>query len=161
MKKTLAILGLLVCTTGVVFADEVIADAPMAAPQQIEVQSQLDKQTFNKSKFNNNQYKPNFKNQKDNMKFDKSVNNRKFKDGQPPKFDKKGKPDFKAGRPVPKGDLSNRLLRHGDFKPHHKHHGQFDNRRAHRQNMNRSHKAKHNMKRYNNRKAYNRPVKRR
>ena len=97
MKKSLAILGLLLCTTGLAYADEIATADTLNVTQQVEVQQQLNKQTFDRDKFNaQNEYRQNFEKQKNNVKFDKSVNDRKFKNGQPPEFDKNRKNLYSA-----------------------------------------------------------------
>ena len=163
MKKTLAILSLMICTPGVVFADEVPVADTLNVTQQVEVQNQLDKQTFDKDKFNpQNHYRQNFDKQKNSVKFDKSVNDRKFKKppkdfkkGQPPKFDKNGRPDFKPDKPFHKGDLGRRPNPHRDFRDSHRPPQHFQNKYGHNPNMKKSHKISHkNLKKNTNRRAY-------
>lgn len=166
MKKALAILGLLVCTTGVVFADEV-ADVQVAPQQEVEIQSQLDKQTFDRDKnqFNQNpKFNSELKKGDSNIKYDKSVKNQKFKTQKPQKFDKKlGKQDIKSQKPFFKND---NLGKQADIfkyqRPNHKmvyHRGQHNFNRHHRPNQNmRMHRYDNH--RMINRRAYNRPIKR-
>lgn len=91
MKKIFVILGL-ICTTGFACAQEIASVDTLNVTQQAEVQRQLDKQTFDKKYFNNQEkFNPNFEKKKEYIKFDKSVTDKKFKDGQPQKFDKCGK----------------------------------------------------------------------
>ena len=136
MKKILAILGLLLCTGGFAYADEIASVDTLTPIQQVEVQNQLNRETFNKDKFNTeNQYKRNFDKEKNSIKFDKSVKDKKFKNGQPPKFDKNGKPDFKPDRPIPKGDLGKRPPKSGDFRTHHNPPKHFQNKNTHKHNM--------------------------
>ena len=163
MKKALAILGLLVCTTGVVFADEV-ADVQAQVPQEVEIQSQLDKQTFDrdKNKFNQNpKFNSELKKGDSNIKYDKSVKNQKFNTKRPQIYGKKfDKQDIKANKPFLKNDKKADLFKYQ--KPNHKmgyYKGYHNIHRHHRPNQNmRMHRYDNH--RMINRRAYNRPIKR-
>ena len=181
MKKSLAILGLLICTTGFAYADEIATADTLNVTQQVEVQNELNKQTFDKDKFNpQNQYKQNFEKQKNDIKFDKSVNDRKFKNGQPQKFDKNKKPpkefkknlppefnknckpDFKPDKKMPKGEFKNHPQKPGDFKAHNKPPKHFKYKGAHKPNINKYRHSNHkNLRKNTTRRAYNHNYKRR
>ena len=139
MKRTLIALGLLVCTTGIAFAEEVATtELGPAAIQEAQIQNELNKATFDKRTFNQNPQK--YKNQAQNrIKYDESVNRGKYKNFDkrptekfnPKKGDIKGShPDFRndrfnpnmrGPRPLPKDKIGHRPYRHGDFK-------KYDNR---------------------------------
>ena len=128
MKKNLLILGLLLCTTGFAFADETTAQLPNNTVQQAEIQSQIDRSTFENYE-KQNKFNKSLKGDpaKDKVKYDKSVTNHKYKnfDSKYPnrgKFDKQQpkineyhnfRPEMRANRkpdifrpkhkPLPKG----------------------------------------------------------
>ena len=167
MKKTLATLGLLICTSGLVYAnDTVTVDTPI---QATETQPQIEKQLPAQRQFNNYKNGPEFKNF-DNQKFDKSVKNQKF---DPKKADKTQK--FKK---IGKGDVKNKKydIRNDKFNPNFKpknanmyrihHHHYVSHYPRHSQKL-RAHNHRHyDIKNYktrnhkmHNRSAYNRSAK--
>ncbi|MCR5265350.1 MAG: hypothetical protein K6E29_02000 [Cyanobacteria bacterium RUI128] len=166
MKRTLAILGLLVCTTGVVFAEETPV-AEITAPQQVEVQSQLDRQTFDNRYKNGPKFDSQFKNVNDNIKYDKSVKGQKFspnKDNRPLKFGNKTsnrevrgvRHDFRNDRFNPNLNSRHQNFRYGRPAPYMGHHQKPY--RGYRAYNHRNHNMK-NYRAHNNRnvsrRAYN------
>lgn len=169
MKRTLAILGLLVCTTGVAFADEV-AVAEMAAPQQVEIQSQLDRQTLDNKYKRGPQFDSEYKNVKDKIKYDKTVKNQKFnprKDGLKPGFDNKaGIKNYRESRPDIRNDRFNPNFnaRRQDFRGHRPAPYMGHHKNPHRRYMShkpqtrsiKSYKARNH--KFDNRRAFNKSV---
>lgn len=169
MKKNLIILGLLVCTTGIAFADEVTtANNEPIVTQQVEVQNQIDKETFQNIEQNrkfNKEINQGFKNKsQDKIKLDKSVNNKKFKNGENwgndkynskkhsifskgyknPKFTKdKQEPKFNKKTPIKYSHK--RPQRHMDFKNVHRPHRNMYARHSHHPRMNRYHRPSRNI----------------
>ena len=113
MKKSLVILGLLVCSAGFVYADEVVATD---VTQQVEIQNSLDKTNFeNMDKIRKFNKSLDSEKKVDKIKFDKSVKDKKYKDfdKKQPKLDK-----YKADKKIKAKPTINdkRFLR--DVKPH-------------------------------------------
>ncbi len=161
MKKTLAILGLLVCSTGFVFADEVTTTD---VTQQVEIQNNLDRTNF-ENMDKNRKFNKSLESDKkaDKIKFDKSVNDKKYKN-----FDKKGKysdkdkgdvskkQKFAKDRLNPKFDKNfpNKYSNKHPQKPMnlkkaHKPHHHYS-RYSHNPRMNRYHRHSNNIRRPNN-----------
>ena len=144
MKKILTVLCLLVISAGVANANQTQA----TAPQEVEIQSQVDKQTFsnNNDKFTQNpRFNSEFQKGNSNIKFDKSVKDKKFYTKDKQKFDKNKKFNRQT------------TIYNYDKRPIGYHRGQ--------RNMYRHHKPHYQMRvhRFNNKminkRAYNKPIK--
>lgn len=165
MKKALVILGLLVSSMGVVMADEVTSP-DLTPAQQVEIQSQLDKQTFRGNQ--SQQYNFENKNVNKQIKYDKSIKNNKYsvrnKDSSQ-KFDKKT--GYYKGQPDIRNDRFDHKLKpqYRDFKdnrhvPHMAHYKKHNGINVHHRQPNiRNFNARNH--KYDNRRAFNKPVKRR
>lgn len=147
MKKTLIAIGLLVCTTGVVLADEVTTTKlEQNATKEVQIQNELDKATFDKETFNQNSKKFNKDKTKDKIKYDDSINKGKFKNIDKKtkfKFDNKNpeqkiknekfNPQYQGHRPEPYKYMGhryghnyyNRYNHHPDIRRHHSHNPKF------------------------------------
>lgn len=174
MKKSLLILGLLVCTSGVVMAEPVVQEN--FTPQtQTEVQSAIDKATFNqnqidsqrkfadkskyqgKVKYDKNSkedikpfYKKDLKTQKPEFKKDFSKN--KYRANRP-EYRGQSLSGFRDHRPNPYGRMTQKPHR-PEYRGYNRHHQM--NRFSHNPKMNKNHKvSKTNLKKLNNKKAYN------
>lgn len=166
MKKNLIIFGLLLCTSGFAFADEtVISQANENPITQTEVQSQIDKNTFNNiernQKFNRSL---NDKTPKEKIKYDKSIKDNKYKNfdkrskydndfynkksdykGVRPELQKGYKPDIRGHRPAPDRFSEHRPPKHHQIKREHR--PPMNMKKAHRPQINNQKRQSHNIKR--------------
>jgi len=157
MKKSLAILGLLVCTTGVVFADE-LTTVTNTAPTQVEIQNQLDRTNFQRTEMNQ-KFNKSLKNdntiRSDKIKYDKSVKEGNFRNARPKIENKTSQfnPKFKDKKSPNNRFAEYRPHRHGDMhRPHYPQHKRGYVKNAHRPNI---HSHKISRRTAINRRAYN------